>query len=459
MKVHILSVLLIITISLTGCNEIQGNATTKLPDVPTSTQLDLGVMTTLSPTKNVAFTETATPVKVSTGTPPPESRLRHQCVEVTPELTSNASYNGTLLLKDRKGDNNKPYVTAFDISTGEIAQYSLENENQINHAVSPDRTMIAYNSIVFDKNNNIAKDDLVIADENGLRLKSIPWEEGWGTIPVWLDDKHIIINLASLDPEQNIGQKPATMLVLNPFTDEREILSVNYPDYIDTPGMLVPYWEGWSGAVYDSTGTLAIYPSFFESDNEKYTYAVWDLSKNQTVASLENIFAPYLGFNDIFPIPRWSPDNSHFIFNGLVNIEGKVFIELYGVSQDGRINQMTHLSPIAYVLNSSYSWSPNGRYVALFLINKDIYYPKALVALLDTVTLEVTDYCLPITFVGGGYGLSKLHLPIWSPDSKGFLIVDWYEKEHSRTILIDIDRGTATQIAKDVEPLAWMDNP
>ena len=58
--------------------------------------------------------------------------------------------------------------------------------------------------------------------------------------------------------------------------------------------------------------------------------------------------------------------------------------------------------------------------------------------------------------MGEGYGGDLPPAPIWSPDSQQFLVVDWYEKEHSRVVLVDIAQGFAAQIAEDMEPLGWM---
>jgi hypothetical protein len=377
------------------------------------------------------------------------SKMIEQCLDVAPALSDASSYKGLLILKERFGDNTKPGVTTLDTATGKTKVISLDRENQIGHVVSPDQTLMAYTSILFDEQENIIKEELVVADANGTRLMSMPWGETWHSIAAWLNESQLVISLI-LSPEQNSGQKPAALLVLDPFTGEQKLLDADLPGYIHESGLVVPYWDGWLGAVYDSTGSLAVYPAYFGTDPDKFTYAVWDASKEQMVVSLENVFAVY----DIFPQPRWSPDNSQFVFNGLVNTDNGVAIELYRVSRGGQIEQLTELSPTAYVLDSGYSWSPEGRFIALLLITKEVFYPKALVALLDTVTLQVTNYCLPVS-----YGGALLSPPVWSPDGRQFLVTDWYDDGHQRIIMIDIEKNIAAQIAEDMELIGWMVKP
>jgi hypothetical protein len=74
-------------------------------------------------------------------------------------------------------------------------------------------------------------------------------------------------------------------------------------------------------------------------------------------------------------------------------------------------------------------------------------HPYKRVALLDTETLQVTDYCIPV-------GKQQLYQPpIWSPDSTQFLVVDRHEENHRRVILVDIVQGFAAVIAEDMEPV------
>jgi hypothetical protein len=401
---------------------------------------------------------TSTPVPTSLPSMPPEAQLEFRCLDVLPTLPHDATSDGTVVLESRVAVDRrlKPETFLLDMATGQVTQIAMHGERQVRHIVSPDRTLMAFESVAFDDEGKILGSQLIVATADGHRLKAISWEDGWIAMPAWLDNQHLIINLAGLDEEENTGRKPATMLVLNPFNGERRILRAGFPGFLSSTSL--PYWDGWSGVVYDPTLTRVIYPSVSAQRQYGYTYAIQDLSKQELVASLDSVFAPTL-LSAFFPMPRWSPDGSQFAFEGLALQSGQSVIEreLYRVSRDGQPEQLTHLVPIMQVQDQDFSWSPDAHYIAMYL---DKYYSygqwnTSRVAVLDTAALHIVDYCLPVTYAGDGYACSPL-VPIWSPNGKQFLVVDWYEKEHRRVILVDIAEGFAAEIAQDMQPMGWM---
>jgi WD40 repeat protein len=299
----------------------------------------------------------------------------------------------------------------------------------------------------------------VVASAVGQRLKVIPGEEGWTGLVGWLDNQRVVINLAAMDPQENTMKKPSTLLLLNPFSGERQILRPDYPKYYDKSFTTVPDWEGWGGVVYDPTFTRAIYPRLMGDTDENYTYALWDLSKKQLVTTLEEIFSDYAGDN-IYPMPRWSPDGSQFVVDGLVAFPDHVESETYLVSKDGLVKQLNHLYPYGGVFTSISSWSPDGRYLATYLATDEVGYEQTKVVVVDIETLDITDFCLPITYGGEGYGIgTPTSMPVWSPDGTQFLVVDWYSSDHQSVILVDIAQGFAAKIAEDMQPVGWMLSP
>jgi hypothetical protein len=357
------------------------------------------------------------------------------------------------------------------METGGITQISAPNEGQSQHIVSPDKKLMAYTNNIFDPSCKkigpdceILNQELVVSAGDGQPQKVLTWDEEWGMMPTWMDNQHLAIKLSPQDAFENSSRRPLRTLILNPFTGERQILLPDFPDYLDTPSTELPWWDGWSGVIYDPQITLAIYPRFLEEDDERYTYAIWDLSKGKQVANLADIFIYYSILSDLFPMPLWSPDGMHFVMKGAVLKGDYVEFELFQVGRDGQAEQLTHLTSVADIRESDYggasaSWSPDGRYIAFYLGNWGVLEKQARVAVLDTLTREITDFCFPVIYRGEGYGGGFPEAPIWSPDGKQLLVVDWYEKDHQRVILVDTVQGFAAVIAEDMQPVGWLVNP
>lgn len=112
------------------------------------------------------------------------------------------------------------------------------------------------------------------------------------------------------------------------------------------------------------------------------------------------------------------------------------------------------LSTLGYVWPtfSSWNWSPDNNHIA-FLVSPPNSggTDDANLAIVDTDTLETIDMCLSV-------GVPELP-PMWSPNGKQFLIVDNYEEDHQRVLLVDIEKNIVFPIAEDAEPIGWMTKP
>ena len=440
--------LVIVALTLAGCQPI---------DVPTP--MTPSTIPSPTPQPTMTFTVTPTPSPMPTATPniPAEAQLQSQCLEVEPSLLGATTSDGIAVLDSEALDSEghlRSESYFLDMSTGKFSHFN----GNYNYVVSPDRTLVAYRAL-SEENGRMVTHGLMIADTSRQSLKVLPWKDEWLSLQGWADNQRLIL---MLDEKHGLS-KPFPLLVLNPFTGEQQILRPNFSKFLDVPGLVLPYWEaGWYGVLYDPTLTRAIYPCFIGNDQEMFTYGLWDVPNRKLITSLEETFSTYSIFNDTFPMPRWSPDGSKFVLRGLVRVpdEGDdsyhVKRELYQVSHDGQVKQLTHLYPFTGILDSM-SWSPDGRYLAGFLVKQDNPTKQALAMVLDTQKLNVINYCIPVTYAGEGYG-GLPPSPVWSPDSKQFLIVDWYEKDHRRVIMVDIAKGIAAEIAQDMEPMGWMTN-
>ncbi|MEW5869932.1 MAG: hypothetical protein AB1894_11695 [Chloroflexota bacterium] len=379
---------------LVGCG--QPATPTTLPPTPTAP--------IPSPTKTQASTSTLaataspplptrTAVKTPTPTTTPQgslaARLQFQCLEILPQLPDGADSSGILVLESRVMVDSSHYshdVFMLGMATGQTVQIAKPGENQIPRAVSPDRKHLAYESIFFDTKGEIVQDNLIIATADGQQKISIPWEEGWVGLPGWLNDQRLVIDISGLDPEENEVRKPATLLALNPFSNERQILRPDFPNLYALPP--IPYqWGGWSLRTYDPALTRAAYLSF----NKKGmgVLVLWDLQKQQALGSL----SPYEG-----NIPIWSPDGSHLVTSAWT--ESQPAEELYWMSRGGQVEQLTNLNTYlegGFFLN--YDWSPNGRYIAALMSTDSIFESESVeLVILDTTTKQMTGYCIRLAY-------------------------------------------------------------
>jgi hypothetical protein len=333
----------------------------------------------------------------------------------------------------------------LDIATKQTVKTSHQDEMQLDHRVSPDRKFRAYKSVLHDAEGKTVKEELVIAAADGQRVKVRPWEESWSRITDWLDTKRLVIEMK---PEENATDKAATLLVLNPFSGTWQVLRPYFPRmYYYFP---IPDWDFWGITVYDPSLTRVVYLRI--NQKGEYEYALWDIKKQQLLATLDYDSQT----------PRWSPDGSYVLVDGLIqgqplNIGGLNDYQTYLVSQDGQVAQLTHLDIYEHSYLLSYSWSPDGSSVAAWFGSPALRETHEVeLAILDMDTRQVTDTCVQVKFGGDKYGDLFPKAPIWSPDGKQLVVMDWYEADHRRVILVDPGQSYAAQIAQDMEPVGWM---
>jgi hypothetical protein len=440
---------LLISLLLAGCASPAGT--------PVATET---ATATPPPTSSPTFTYTPTPSSTPspTITPtaaltyPPETRLEVQCLEILPDLPAGVVSNGVIILGERSVDQDRGYDNVLlDMTTGETTKISSTDEYHLKHVVSLDRKYIAYLRATYDKDGQGIFDKLVIANVYGKIQKEIPWEEKWADILTWTNDQRLIIAYDDPDLESKLST-PFAFLLLDPFSGEREFLLPKFPGYIRNAK--IPYWDGWFGVKYDPTITRAIYPQMLSDTEEEefYTYALWDVSNQKFVSSLENIYVDWVGGSISSPKPIWSEDGSHFAFVGHDYFDP--IFELYQVSRDGQVEKLTNLTSIALFSDLPFSWSPDGRKIAMLLdIHPEVDGENVLI--LDLETKNITDICITVNV----NPFTEDYLPIWSPDGQQFLVKDWLDDKHNRIILVDTNQGFAVQIAENGGINGWMVSP
>ena len=384
-------------------------------------------------------------------TPMPTSftGIKFECPGLESE-TSGLLTNGSLML------NGNGATYSMDMSSMRRTQINKLSESYQNFAVSPNRTWIAYNASQLDENMTYVFDNLVVAGANNQIYKTLPWESEWGTFR-WLDNERLIIRMIrQVEPDASVNYNP-DFLVFNPFTGERQILKVDYPN-IDN-AFPVPNWDGWGVTVYNPTLTRVVY---FQGDvSGPLYYVLWDVQHKSQITNFQII-------GDLEAIPRWSPHGEQFAFAPSLFSKMKEFpsYELYGVTKHGDTKQLTHLTdyyPWVYI--ADLNWSPDSRYIAFWFShwqqNESPSYESAgdrYLAVLDTETGLVTDYCINGEN-DASIGVRIYPPPLWSPDSKQVVIQSQVTEDSFKTILVDIQENRAFHIADDLEPVGWMTSP
>lgn len=378
-----------------------------------------------------------------------DTNIRSECPTIESKISS-LTANGTLIL-DGIGTT---YLMNMPSTT--MTQISKPQEALQEFSVSPHRMWIAYNVSVVDENLNYLLNNLVVAGNDNHIYKTFPWEKEWGAMR-WLDNERLIIRMIpQVEPNSPTNYNP-DFLVLNPFTEERHTLKVDYPDiYNFYP---IPNWDGWGITVFNPALTRVVY--FKGGVSGPFYYVLWDMQNKSQITDFQII-------GDLNAIPRWSPNGEQFAFAPSLfsKVNEYPSYELYGVTRDGDTTQLTHLSDYdAWVYIADLSWSPDSRYIAFWFSrwqqNESPSYESAsdrYPAILDTETGLVTDYCINGER-NASIGVRIYQPPLWSPDSKQIVVQSQIGSESFKTILIDIQENRAFHIADDLAPVGWMDSP
>jgi len=365
-----------------------------------------------------------------------DTNFQVNCLEVKQKEASNYPSSGVIVFANREVVNERYAlgITFLNLEKMESSQVQRDGEHFLDISSSPDRTLIAYHFI----NDKDKLDYLEISTGDFKQEKTIVWKQTWDRILGWTDNTHIIIRETIVNATDDKSEKHPNLRILDISTETETVIHPDFPDIYDFP--ILPWWDGFSGAVYDPALNHVVYMQWTDSAQSTYGYSLWNIKDHRSSAFQKVVF---------FPTPKWSPDGSEFITTGLIDLDPR---ELHSVSKDGNIEQLTHLSDHdANVEILDYFWSPDGRQIAL-LLKQDEY--TADIAVLNLNKMVVSDYCIKVKIGGSGFGV--VPSVIWSPDSQQLITQDWYAKDHRKVILVDLSKEYAVEIAEDVEPFAWL---
>lgn len=388
---------------------------------------------------------TVTPISP---TPTSENRFGSNCFDVVDKAPEDKLGYGVVVLENKKvGPNGRilPGFFLLNMETKKIIDLDKPNQGFGNAFVSPDGTMMSAELVTFDKDSKdkALSHELLIMTADGAIQKRLPMENGAVGGPAWLDNEHLVVDISGLDPEENRGIKPSTLLVLNPFTSERQILKADLPGIYDgyPPPFLGEPW-GYSLSVYNQSLSRVVYLS-----EGGYTYVLWDMEKKKELLR----FVHWNIANH--ERPRWSPDGSKFVMSayfGNMDLWPQPADGLYLINIEGNITKLMSTSSDMFIFD--HFWSPSGQYIALLrsIPNSEIQQKRLLV--LGIQTLQIVDTCVEYR------SLVENDIPIWSPDETQILLYD-NTRDQSKVILIDLVKRIAFQIAEDMEPRGWMKSP
>lgn len=395
---------------------------TNLP--PTSTPLSnatkISLPTAISPTLSVPETSTSTGVSRL-------SRLTSDCIDISDNpLSKQVKVNGALVLSEF----DKPAYFLY-LETGIKTLLT----DVIKITVSPDRDKLAYE----------IDGELIILDNHGNEIKRIPDPNNQLSLAQWIDNERLVISYRNLKAGESFAL--CTIIVLNPFTGEKQEIFPEYPDINDffPPAF---HWEGYyrSRIVPNPALTQIIYPAI--SGN----LILWDMVASHEIQHIYGI--------DYFNTPWWSPDGKRFVTSAPVKFtdsEGKAHIniddglpyiggdELVTVNQAGEIKRVTFLTTEYEADEFHYSWSPDGQKIAFWLQLDKNTNPQLAVANVNTG--EVTNYCISSTYSGARI--------IWSQDGNQ-LALSLIKDNYPSTLIVDLQIHAAIKVADKASVLGWV---
>lgn len=409
----------------------------------------IGCMPSLQSTK---VTATYTPTKISTQvaslTPSPSqttiltSAVLNKCLEIKPSISPDLKANGYIVLVNEYGDGYR----LLNLETREISPVAGDqNDFVLRILVSPSGNKFAY--LLDSKGKSPNAKELVVSSFNGQK-SIIPWQNGWIRWN-WLNNNQLVIG--------KVDRRFGSYLAVNIQSGKIEEIPLDTIDENSVFPTVYFYTNGENQRVDTSFAELFFDPTLtrvihfgYNADKINYDRTILrDLDTGKALADLPNILnVPDFSASEV-SYPAWAPDGKSFLIEASDTAEAR---DLYEVSRDGEIVRLTYLTNIyKEVRIQNYSFSPDQRYIAFWLLT-DLHKEYHL-AILNTVTKEITDTCITSTYV--------LDSPFWAPNRHQFVIMTNPTESVSTTttVLVDLDHYLAAQVAENMVPRGWLVNP
>jgi hypothetical protein len=397
----------------------------------------------MSSQNNAALTESspsnnANPTPSTTGQaqsiPTPENQiatLEQQCLDLhLPPLLAESEPRGVYIINSFK-DGNPDYFWDSDKNLL-FPVPVLQIGTAFGGVISPNKRWVAFEIHYLDGNGNVVERRLEIFDAHGSQISAMPWENEWGALRGWLNNKSLY--------SEGYGENLGTIFVIYPFTNQTQRVLPSFSNIYD--GYPPAVWS----VLPNSDLTLTMYPNH-SSQEDRTGYTLWDMVAGEKVWNRSSRTAPS-------SLPFWSPDQTQI---GMIVEESTALgnqAEIIIVDASGNLVLATGFSlEHSYVFIGNYaSWSPDGRYLFFWLSIGSIGSPPQTTSLvmLDVNENNVIDFC--IRSYGSG---NKL---IWTQDKQR--LITWSDEVESN-ILIDFVDGKAYLFPVPIEGAinGWMTMP
>jgi WD40 repeat protein len=432
----------------TGCSaELVTPLPSNLADPSPSLAATITSTTTATPTPTLFSTVTPTPLPTipPTATPIQISPVFQRCLQF--QTSPPPMLNGKLVLSGfRIRPANEMAVEGdsylLDLQSGE--RISLGHTRF--ETVSPDGKWLAY--------YDTEQEQVAVVDYEGRLIYETPAPQRLLWSAYWLDNQRLLLN--QYIPVTSSPSGPAfALVILNPFTDERQEWSPDFPPQ----AYANQYWMLYSNLVFNPALTHLIYSAREEGD---FPIVLWNVQSEEVIRKI------YWGSR--LTMPRWSPDGRYFVTDAplrsdrtepFINFEDSLpyqgGTELFLVNQDGDLQRLTYFTVLQERRQSGYIWARDGHRIAFY--SQYRRYPPDLVYI-DLDTGRVFDYCetrpLP-----ENHDFTLIYPPdiVWLPEGD-YLAVTFLDNEFRYTVnLVELSTGDAWQIGEDLSVMGWMVSP
>ena len=356
------------------------------------------------------------------------------CLSIQSDLPSKHSYEGNFLLIDTESSS-EDWLSLYKIYSDE--SILLPYRGPASPVVSPSRTQFAV--------QNYEERSIDIFSTSGEIVKSIPMPENWGWLAGWVNNQQIAIVMSEPSDNPRYDKYPASVLILEPFTEQTQVLLPDYP-YIDRTNQMINFGGHWGSTIYNPSLSRVVYAG----THNFLGYLLYSLTEEKILAEIPNY--------NLGALPIWFSDGTQFIVLG-----GDDF---YKVGASGETKKITWFNPNYdidknagwdYFIENYYSLSPNENLLAFWFGRHDENtswdQTAFTLAILNLETGEIIDTCIEHRHEH----FPPFAYPIWSPDSKNLLVSTKYSQESERDlVLIDLEKYAAYQLQSNLMPVGWL---